>query len=137
MAFALEEAKKDVKIEIIPSIDIYTKLYCSVPLTYQYYNNRLILVFHSITKISKDFGHTIEDLSDLICQKQFRDNNNIKQGDIEKDLEDQKKKVEYQKNRNKSEENDDVNKWIVDLSELGRAELDNMNNDHPGWNDGD
>lgn len=72
---ALEIALEESRIygtELIPIIEIDVKNYCVVPLVYNYYGDRLVLVFHSITRINKEFGHNIQQLADLICKRNMR-----------------------------------------------------------------
>jgi hypothetical protein len=71
LKIALEEARM-YNLDLVSSIEIDVKNFCVVPLTYNYYGDRLVLVFHSISRINKEFGHTIEQLADLICKRNMR-----------------------------------------------------------------
>ncbi len=68
LRLAIEKIGEDPSKRIIPHIVVDVNLYRPVPFDYKIVKDTLYLNFHSITRISKDFGHTIEELAQLLIQ---------------------------------------------------------------------
>lgn len=54
--------------DLPPLIEIDVKRYRPVPFEYRYEKDKVVFIFQSITRISGDFGHTIEQITEIILQ---------------------------------------------------------------------